>query len=127
MLVIAMGFEIIEGSTHFDDVTKGAWYESYINTAVVNNIVSGISETEFGVGEKITRQDMAVMISRALKLEESKDEKFSDDADISDYAKSAVYAVKSAGIISGMGDNMFMPKSFATRAQAAQMIYLGTK
>ena len=127
MLVNAMGFDVTDGNTGFSDVENGAWYENYIKTAVDNGIVSGISENEFGVGEKITRQDMAVMIFRALKLEENEDSEFADDADISDYAKTAVYAVKNAGIISGMGDNMFLPKAFATRAQAAQMIYLGTK
>ena len=127
MLVNAMGFDVTDGNTGFADVENGAWYENYIKTAVDNGIVSGISENEFGVGEKITRQDMALMIFRALKLEENEDSEFADDADISDYAKTAVYAVKNAGIISGMGDNMFLPKAFATRAQAAQMIYLGTK
>ncbi len=129
MLVIAMGLEITEETTQFEDVVSDSWYEEYIKTAVENGIVSGISEYEFGIGKKITRQDMAVMIFRALNLDNSEDnnDKFADDADISDYAKDAVYAVKRAGIISGVGDNMFLPKTYATRAQAAKMIYVGIK
>ena len=126
LVVLAFGFEISEGETGFSDVSSGAWYESYIKTAMDNGIVTGISETEFGVGKNITRQDMAVIIARVKNMKNVENaEPFADDADISDYAKEAVYAMKETGIITGVGDNRFAPKNNATRAQAAKVIYEG--
>ena len=42
---------------------------------------------------------------------------------IADYAKTAVSALASANIISGMGDNTFAPNENLTRAQAAKLLY----
>ena len=47
---------------------------------------------------------------------------FGDDADFSDYSKSAVYKLVDMGIINGMGDNSFAPKASVTRAQAAVLL-----
>jgi hypothetical protein len=44
---------------------------------------------------------------------------FTDDALISSYASSHVYTCAALGLISGMGDGSFSPKTGATRAQAA--------
>ena len=46
-----------------------------------------------------------------------------DTEEISDYAKDSVKTLVKKGIISGVGDNRYAPKSNATRAQAVQMIY----
>ena len=47
---------------------------------------------------------------------------FNDSENISDYAKEAVAELSALGIINGVGDGMFQPKSVATRAQAAVII-----
>jgi hypothetical protein len=47
---------------------------------------------------------------------------FADDISISSYAKSAVYDLQKAGIVSGDVNGKFYPKSSATRAQAAKMM-----
>lgn len=128
LVVSAFGIGEIEGETDFSDVDDNEWYAKYIKTAVANGIVNGKTETSFGVGENITRQDMCVIIYRAKKdLEAGTANKFADDEDISEYAKDAIYAMKNAGIVSGMGDNTFMPNGFATRAQAATIIYNAIK
>lgn len=51
------------------------------------------------------------------------DVSFDDAADVSEYAAKAVAYFTKAGIINGMGDNKFMPKANATRAQAAKLVY----
>ena len=48
---------------------------------------------------------------------------FEDDAEISDYAKKAVFALGGADIIKGRGNNMFVPKATITRFEAVQLIY----
>ena len=66
---------------------------------------------------------MAVMIYRATGGEKpTTDMPFADSNNVSDYAKDAVSYMSEKGIINGQSDNMFAPKSFATRAEAAVML-----
>ena len=51
-------------------------------------------------------------------------EEFVDRDDISDYAKESVMLMKRLGVISGNENGEFKPKDFATRAEAAQIIYM---
>ncbi len=115
-------------ATGFTDVIPGSWYAEFIEKAYAENIVSGMGNGKFGVGLSITRQDMCVMIYNAAKaagieLDGNADEAFADDANISDYAKTAVYALKNAGAVSGFDGENFAPQENATRAQAAKIIY----
>lgn len=112
----------------FDDVDSEMWYAPYILTAYKLGIASGISDRSFGVGQLITRQDMAALTARAMEysgmiLDSSEENKFSDDSEIGDYAKKSVYALKKLGLISGMDDGSYAPTNSATRAQAAKMLY----
>ena len=69
ILITALGLNLYElDSNDFTDVESGAWYEVYINSAMHYGIINGISDTEFGVGQPISRQDMAVMSMRAIDL-----------------------------------------------------------
>ncbi len=110
----------------FLDVKKNEWYYEYIQKAVASGIVTGYSETEFGIGDNITREDMAVMTYRAAgfsKTSDAEKTKFADDNLISDYAKAAVLTMSEKGIINGKGNNLFCPKDNATRAEAAKIVY----
>ena len=127
MLVTAFD---LEGNTDlkFKDVDSTHWAYEYIKKAVSAGVVNGISDTEFGITSEITRQDMAVMAYRAAKkvgklnnIEPDKNN-FSDESDIADYAKDAIAYMKSAGIINGVGENMFNPLGTATRAETAVVI-----
>ncbi len=128
MLLGAFGEETTEAESIFIDVDASAWYAPYVNTAAAMGVVSGIEDDVFGTGMKITRQDMSVLIARFLEkkgftLDGSNAAEFSDDSDISDYAVDGVYALKSAGLISGMDNNRFAPMESATRAQTAKILY----
>ena len=127
MLVTAFD---LEGDTDlkFKDVDSTHWAYEYIKKAVSAGVVNGISDTEFGINTAISRQDMAVMAYRAAKkvgklnnIEPDKNN-FSDESDIADYAKDAIAYMKSAGIINGVGENMFNPLGTATRAETAVVI-----
>jgi len=112
---------------NFSDVSKDTWYYSYVATAQKIGLISGTSATTFGTGEKITRQDMAVILYRACEIfgiELSGGAlSFVDANSVSDYAKQAVASLAKEGIINGKGNNCFEPRSFATRAESAKMIY----
>jgi len=128
IIVEAFGLKDNGDAKRFDDVDENAWYYNYINIAYANGIINGISDTSFGTGSFVTRQDAAVMIYRYLQESGYKfsDEYTIDFADIDDcaeYAKAAVRALKNSGLVSGNGDNTFCPDKFLSRAEAAVMIY----
>lgn len=108
----------------FDDVAQYDWYSEYVFAAYRRNIVNGIADKRFGVGESVTRQDIAVMLYRILEASSSKkDSGFDDAADIAPYAEEAVAYMRANGIISGYDDNTFKPQSFISRAEIAQIVY----
>ena len=111
----------------FSDVSEDDWFAKFVNAAYANNIAEGIGEGKFGVGEKITRQDMAVMLCNALRTKgvtaNPAELAFEDNSLIADYAKAAVGTLYGMGVINGVSDTKFDPLANATRAQAAKMIY----
>lgn len=125
ILVRILGVDEVSSDINFSDVSDSTWYAKTVKAAAYEGIVMGKGDGRFGVGENITRQDMAVMLYRALKLngEDLEDSKFTDDADIADYAKNAVYGLKEKSVFSGYSDGSFKPNELATRAQAAVVIY----
>ena len=127
MLLIA-GKVTVQGNTEFVeffDVRPGEWYFDYVSAARREGIVNGISDTLFGIGRNISRQDMSVMIWRVLNgigmESRSNVAHFADHGDISEYAAEAVYKLKALGIVQGY-DNMFNPTDNLTRAEAAAVI-----
>ncbi len=128
MVMTAFDLPVSNDDTAFTDVTKDDWYYGYVVGASSLGIVSGYGDGAFGPNDNITRQDMAVILVKALQqasvsLEEAAQVSFADDGDIDAYAKQSVYQLANAGVINGKGDNLFVPKDFATRAEAAVMIY----
>lgn len=127
--------------TYFD-VVPGAktdtWEFKYIETASRAGIITGITEGYFGVEEPVTREQAAIMVSRALKLKlpvndsklnDTLAKQFLDSGRIDPYARPAVQAVYKAKIMdgqaaSGTGKKVsynFNPKSNMTRAEAGKI------
>ncbi|QHI71386.1 S-layer homology domain-containing protein [Aminipila terrae] len=117
----------------FKDAKKGVWFANSAAWAAETGLVTGNSNNDgtvsFNPNESITRQDMAVILSRYMtkieqkKLSEvNKEVKFSDKDQIGSYAESAVAELQKAGIISGKTAYNFAPKENATRAECSKMI-----
>ncbi|MBO5059936.1 MAG: S-layer homology domain-containing protein [Clostridia bacterium] len=129
MAVCAIGAVNDGAECDFDDVTEDKWYYIYVASAVENGIISGVDERSFGVGLPVTRQDMAVIVSRCMEFigktpaEVKEYEEFADGEIISEYARSSVKKLYTAGLINGMGDGSFAPLDRAARAQAAKVLY----
>lgn len=116
--------------TTLTDVTdSSAWYYNAVASAYNRGIVSGYSDGSFGVNDKVTRQDMAVMILKAAQSTNTTinvlkpEANFADADKIADYAKEAVNTLQRAGVVNGLSETEFAPTATATRAQAAKMIY----
>lgn len=116
---------------------------TFIEKAYTLGITTGVSETEFKPDSFITREQIAAMLCRVFKkyvygdwtLERDKDfpllykngELFADDAQISDYAKEAVYFLSNNYVIFGMGDNKFTENHEADCATREQAVALSVR
>lgn len=103
--------------------TANHWAKDYIAIASANGIVNGYSTNKFGPDDQITREQMAVMIVKAARLDLSTaTSDLTDQSQISSWASAAVATAYANGIIKGLPDGRFAPKENATRAQAAVVI-----
>ncbi|QHW31794.1 hypothetical protein GZH47_13730 [Paenibacillus rhizovicinus] len=128
MLAAALDWTNEGSASSFKDVKAGAWYASAVAAAQKLGIVQGKTDGTFGINDPISRQDMAVMIYRAVKqqlpsVSAANAAAFSDGDAIGGYAAEAVQAVQGAGLMNGMPDGTFKPAGQATRAQAAVLVY----
>ena len=114
----------------FADVAKGAWYTDAVYAAWVMEVTNGVDAAHFGVGQPITREQMATLAERfmevrfhvALKAAEHPAAAFSDANRISSWAKDAAEAMRVSGVMQGDEQQRFLPQSNATRAEAAAVI-----
>lgn len=131
MLVSSLALNTDSKSAVFRDVKAEDWFSGAVNTAAKLGLVEGNGAEEFAPHANISREQMAMMISRALKLSgkevqatlsQEKLARFTDSSSISDWAKSAVSQTIEANIVNGLTDQSFAPNENATRAQATVML-----
>ena len=108
--------------------TQDSPYFDYIKKAYIMEIIRGNTETTFCPQDFITREDIATIISRFIKLvypdETLKLEiNIADKEDISSYALDAVQFCSSNKIMNGTGNGFFSPKVFLTRQEAMVIMY----
>ena len=126
VLVKTFNLKAASGKVFTD--TSGHWAQDYIATAQALGIVNGYDNDYFGPNDLITREQMAIMIVKAAKLEvQSPATTFSDDNEISAWAKSGISTAVANQIISGYSDNTFKPQGSATRAEAVTAIVMALK
>jgi hypothetical protein len=130
MLARAAGANLSQYSTRsFSDVDPSSYAASAIEWAHANGIVNGVGNGRFAPSDKITRQDLAVLLLRYVRFTNKdfaadlRQTVFSDSAEISSYAAEAIQIFYNAGIISGIGGDKIDPKGTASRAQAAVIIH----
>lgn len=122
MLVLSLGLKPVSGSTSFTDVPASSWAAPYVLTAVQAGIARGTTATTFDPNGDLTREQMAVLLARALKLTKTTALTFKDDAKIAGWALQDVEAVVAAGYMPGYPDGTFRPEATTTRAQAAAVL-----
>ncbi|WP_053372653.1 Ig-like domain-containing protein [Paenibacillus sp. FJAT-27812] len=122
LLVKALHLKGTDGP-EFSDL-NGHWAEEAVKTAATLGIIQGVSDSTFAPKQKITREQMAVILVRALKLKVDNGEKtkFVDQKDISDWAVGSLHALVSQGIIKGYEDGSFRPDKAMNRGEAASVI-----
>ena len=132
-LNIGKGAELPPMTLGYTDVTEDDWFTEYVKKGIYYGIINGISETEFGAGMALTRQDAAVILMRVKETaklafaDAAEETEFTDGAEIAGYAKDAVVRLQKAGIINGYESGEFRPEGGITRAEAAKLIYMTLK
>ena len=113
------------------DTTKaeGHWATEFVNAAKAANLIADeiAVATEADLDTKITREEMASMVSKAaaykkVAITDIQPVVMSDFESIAEWAQDDVNNAVILGIISGFDDGTFRPKETATRAQAATML-----
>ena len=111
-------------NTPFTDTSNASVIQAY-NYGIVN----GISDTEFAPYRQVTRQEMAKMLVSTLtasevsiNIAEETDNlylsEFTDNYDISAWARSPISTLLSYEIMTGLTDDMIAPLTTTTREQA---------
>ena len=132
--------ELIQLS-YFSDVKKDTWYAETVCLAKEMGVANGVEgvrfegdeaveQARFGVGEPITREQMATFAARfmdvrkhvALKDAKNPVKAFADADQISDWAKDAVEAMRVSGVMQGDAQQRLNPQDHATRAEAAAVV-----
>ncbi len=124
LVLAALGGASSAATSRFEDVAPGDWFAPYVAAAVQTGMVQGTSATTFSPEQPVTREEMATMLARALKLPAGGAARFRDSGSISSWAAASVGAVVAAGYMAGFPDGDFKPLAPTTRAQAAKVIAL---
>jgi len=121
-----------ESDENFLDVLPAMDYANEVAIAKKLGIVNGVGDDKFMPEQRITRQDLMVMLHRVLKVagkiigenipEGPGAESFVDYADVADYAKDAVSYLVANKIIIGKSNNIIAPKDYVTYKEAEIVI-----
>lgn len=112
----------------FSDVAGDAWYADAVAWAAKTGVVNGKGNNDFAPNDAISRQELAVMLFRYAKLigmdvkTQAELTKFSDSADVADWAKEAMTWCVGVGILKGTGADLLNPKGTASRAECVVML-----
>ncbi len=129
-------FEALSGVSAIPVINNPFIDTSDIEVLKAYNIgaVGGTSLTTYSPDDLLNREQAATMLTRVFKrvtlngwtlatdsqftLPYEKPTAFSDDKDISDWAKDSVYFMVANNIINGVGDNKFAPKNVTSADEA---------
>ena len=116
-------WEDVELSLPFEDVPAGAWYAGALRSAYAKGAVTGQSR-QFRPGDPITREELAVMLIRALGytglagVAQELPQTFTDVTSNPGYINMA----RDLGLLSGTKEDTFSPDRHATREQVAVIL-----
>lgn len=114
--------EVPQSDKQFSDC-EDAEIQSDVQNAVALGIVNGYEDGTFRPYRTISREEAAAMLNRLYTalggtVDTVSGETYADDAQIDDWARDSVYAMREKNIMTGKQDNKFCPKDGYTAEQA---------
>ena len=120
-----------KNSNVFQDIDKDSYYAKSVNWAYTNKLIKGVSSIRFAPKEKMTREQLAVILSNYLKFRRVQMQKdmfaetelrFKDAESISAWAREDIKLMVNLGILKGRLNGEFGAKDDVTRAEIAIVI-----
>ncbi len=115
--------------TTFEDVANGQYYAEGVAWAAKTGVVKGITDELFAPDQSITREQLAVMMTRYAKLigldtaaDASTLDSFTDADQTGDWAVDGTAWCVKVGILQGKGNSILDPSASVSRAEVAMML-----
>ncbi|MDU0203137.1 cadherin-like beta sandwich domain-containing protein [Paenibacillus sp. MAH-36] len=129
MIVRTLGIKSSGDDAPFKDMNAKEWYNNAVNAAVKAGIITGYEDGTFRPEQTITRQEMAVMMNRALLAAGYNEQKaqgeppsYEDQKQIQPWSQEAIYHLGKLKLMEGTSSSSFDPDMEATRAQSAVLL-----
>lgn len=116
----------------FKDISSDSKYYDEIAAVISNGMMTGYNTTCFAPDDKLTREQLAAIVSRSLKMktgavisDNNSDQilqKFRDSSNISSWAKQSTALVISRGMMKGTDETTFSPKTVLKRGETASVM-----
>ncbi|MCI8332256.1 MAG: peptidoglycan DD-metalloendopeptidase family protein [Clostridiales bacterium] len=123
------GADVSEYTTsRFLDLDMNQYYAGPVVWADKMGFMSGVGSDMFEPEEPLTREQLCSVIVRYYELtgkklpKEKEKTDFADEEDMSSWAVDAIYKAQQAGLMTGRGENRFVPQDYATRAEVATVL-----
>ncbi|WP_152392070.1 S-layer homology domain-containing protein [Paenibacillus guangzhouensis] len=117
-------------STAFRDVQVGDWFAGAVHTASQTGLIDGMPDGTFQPKALVTREQMAVMIERAMVHLDHKPtngrieltSRYKDAGQIGEWAKESMALLVAEKVMEGVRSDQLAPKMAATRAEAVTLM-----
>lgn len=114
-----------ESDKYIPDVTRQDWFHSEIRKAIAVGIIKGDDQGLVHPNDYVTREQAILIFSRAFNIKANnvtESTSYSDDSEISDWARSEMITFISKNYINGYSDNTLNPKGNITRAEVLTIL-----
>ena len=118
----------VTGTSVFDDVARGAYYEKAVIWAAEHKIVNGTGGSKFSPDANVTREQMAAILYRYAQYKGYRTNSraglsgFADYQTVSSYAETPMQWAVAEKLINGSNGSL-LPRGNATRAQVAAILH----
>lgn len=130
ILTLALGLTPQEVTkTRFSDVASGAWYAPSVELAAERGLIGGYADGTFKPDQPVSRQEMVVMVVRAMGLQEEAAAKervdlpYQDQDKIPDWARGSAAIAAEKGLLDNIAVGYFTGAKLTNRAEAAVVVY----
>lgn len=108
----------------FDDVPVNHWAYDDIMDVVYNKVMLGYGNGKFGVGDNVTREQVAAVLYRTLNLKKEGPLKnpYKDISERATFFLDEILVLTKHGIFEGDEKGNFRPAAPVTRAETAQIL-----
>lgn len=119
-----MGYKEMADASTFSDLPEDKAAADALLKLAKAGVMLGVGDGKAGPDGKLTREQVAVMVFRALKLKPvaNTDLTFADSADVSDWAKAEMATMASLKMVEGVGSNTLAPQNNIANQDMAALL-----